>query len=644
MTLFKQMALAVSLLIVTILASVMYINYQSAKSNMLAALYETTVNNISTLSSKLNVTEDNPALLQSVIDSEFDSGYYELIDFTSNNSNFHYRQVDHSSVEGVPLWFIDLTDIRINPISADVTNGWNIIGEVKVAGDTAIVYESLYKLFTNLLYIFSISVSVALLVLYVLLYFVLKPLKYIRHQAESILHNEFLIQNNIPYTTEFREVVKGMNAMVKKVEQIFNEANAAATRNRELLYNDPITKLFNRRYLMLKLPELIKLECRVDGGSVLLIALSGAEILNTNLGRKRADEFFLSLAMIFKDVAKKYDDSLLSRVNGTEFTLILPNCETQEVEDVVKQINRGLTLLLTKNELNHNEVYINMGIYRYNSSTDVGGLLTRADNALTLAKTKQDENTHIYQEQENKNALGKEQWRSIITESINKKYFSLKFYTAMNIQTKVIEHKLMTFTIDGGKDKCYFYGDFIAPAINLGLVSKIYTVALKELLTSEHTQLDNSVCSVRLSNEFIKDPLALRELASLLSSYAKTLKFKLIFELSDNICMHNTPAVRLFVELFKKHSLDFGINSFTGEASDFNYLKELNPVFIKADTEFLLDQPQEIMSNLQVIMGSLGIDLIATYTRTKEEVQALSAININKVQGPVTDIDTDKIR
>jgi len=50
MTLFKQMALAVSLIIVTILGAVMVINYQSARHDMIDSLYETTVNNISSLS------------------------------------------------------------------------------------------------------------------------------------------------------------------------------------------------------------------------------------------------------------------------------------------------------------------------------------------------------------------------------------------------------------------------------------------------------------------------------------------------------------------------------------------------------------------------------------------------------------------
>ncbi len=74
MTLFKQMALAVSFIIIVMLGAVMAINYHSAKQDMIQSLYETTVNNISTLTNRLADASDDPALLVTTIDAEFDSG------------------------------------------------------------------------------------------------------------------------------------------------------------------------------------------------------------------------------------------------------------------------------------------------------------------------------------------------------------------------------------------------------------------------------------------------------------------------------------------------------------------------------------------------------------------------------------------
>ena len=637
MTLFKQMALAISFIIIIILGAVMVINYNSARQDMIQSLYETTVNNISTLANKLADASDNPALLVSTIDAEFDSGYYKKIDFVSNDGKTDYLQIDNDPVLNVPLWFVNFTSIELESVSADVSSGWNIVGVVSVEGDTGIVYTALYKMFIKLLYLFVASVMVALIIMSIILRFVLKPLYRVQHQAEAILRNEFVIQTKIPFTTEFKDVVFGMNAMVKKVEDIFNKGNEAAQRNKELLYNDSTTKLFNRRYLMLKIPELIKLENKAHGGTIIFIALIGAEFINQTLGRQKADAMFLDIANSFHDASKDYQDRVIARVNGTEFTLMIPNCEAKQANEIADKINEIFNELLQVNNLHSEEVKIDLGLYKYKPNVTIGDLLTRADNALSHAKADDVGNIYLYEEKDDENAMGKEQWREVIEDSIDNNYFSLKFWPTLNAKTKTVDHKVMTFTIDGGDDKKFFYGDFIAPAINLGLVSKMYIVTLRDLITQRHAELDGSVCSIRLSNEFIKDSKSFIELSSLFEKHARTLKFKLSFEVTDSFAIHNTAAVKSFVYLFAKYGFNFGINSFTGESSNYAYLKELNPKFIKADSSFLLDQSHDSMSALQVITDSLGIEIIATFVKTTDELKELQSMHINSVQGPVTD-------
>jgi len=637
MTLFKQMALVVSFIIITMLSGVMYINYESAKKDMITTLYETTVNNISTLTNNLADAGNDTVLLSTIIDSEFDGGYFKLISFTSNDGAFTYKQEDRDKIEGVPSWFIKYTDIEVETITADVSSGWSIIGEVKVAGDTNIVYKSLYKMFIKLLYLFLVFVVLSLITLSIMLHFILKPLKLIQKQAESILNNEFVIQENEPYTTEFKEVVKGMNAMVKRVEDIFIKGNDAAQRNSELLYNDPVTKLFNRRYLMLKLPDLIKLENKTEGGTTLFIAFSSVELISKTIGNRDTDKILISFGESLKELSQKFEECVIARVNSTEFILILPDCESDEASAIATIINENFSKLSQKYRLDSDTIFINIGLYRYKPSVSLGDLLTRSDSALSNAKADETRNTYLYEEKDDENAMGKEQWRSIIEDAISKKYFGLKFYPTLNTKTKKVQHKVMTFSIDDGADKYYFYGDFIAAAINLGLISKMYIIALSKLITSQQKELDGTLCSIRLSNEFIKDPSAFNDLSSLFNRYAKDLKFKLYFEVSDSFAVHNTLRVKSIVELFNQHGFDFGINSFTGESNNYAYLKELNPAFIKADSSFLLDQSQDSMSALQIVTDSLGIEIIASGVCNEDELKKLNQMNINIVQGPVTD-------
>jgi len=88
----------------------------------------------------------------------------------------------------------------------------------------------------------------------------------------------------------------------------------------------------------------------------------------------------------------------------------------------------------------------------------------------------------------------------VLEESIEKNYFSLKFWPTIDVITNKTIHQVMSFIIADKEDKKFYYGDFIASAITLGLVGKMYVVVLKDLLTTKHAEFSGSICSIRLSH------------------------------------------------------------------------------------------------------------------------------------------------
>ena len=636
MTLFRQIAITVSMIIIILLSSVMYINYQSTKTDLLETLYQTTVNNISTLSSKIADASEDDAIISSTIDSEFDSGYYSKILFQSNTSKFTYLQVDDKKPSNIPSWFIEFTSLELQPVSTSVTAGWNIIGKITVVGDKNIAYNSLYKVFVNLMYLFFLFVSVTLAILYIIIHFILKPLKGIQNQAESIVKNEFVIQDKVPFTSEFQDVVKAMNTMVKKVEYIFNQSAKTTKENKKLLYIDPVTKLYNRRYLMLKLLDTVKLENKIGGGSAILITLDGAEILNTKLGRQKADEAFLELSNLFIESTQHIDHEIISRMNATEFMLILPNCEENQAKSIIDKINESFNILLDNHNLNAQDIFINIATFRYASNILIKDLLTYLDHALDIAKSKEDSNVHVYENKQNEHILQKEQWRTIIDQTIKNNSFVLKTWKCINPQNKSINHNVITFTIENdGKE--YMYGDFMPATISFDLVSSMYCMVLDNILSDKKLQEDNTAVTFRLSSEFINNNESLDNLEEIFAKFKNNSTMKLIFEVHNIIAIKNTKTLVKFVKLFEKYNYNFSINSFTNESNDFEYLKELKPIYLKSDCKFLFDQPQASINSINTLANTLGIKIIATYVKEVEEISTLSQIDIYDIQGPVTD-------
>ncbi len=636
MTLFKQLALVVSMIIIVMLGAVMYINYTSAKQDMIDSLYQSTVNNISTLSSKIADAKGHEALTITTIDAEFDAGYYMLIEFTSNDGLFHYKQIDDNVVEGVPPWFMKYTDIKVVKVTSDVSLGWEMFGEVTVMGDIGVVYKALYKMFVKLLYLFVISVLIALIVLSILLHFVLKPLKLIQNQAEAILKNEFVIQKKEPYTTEFKGVVNGMNSMVKKVEDIFNKANEVAIRNRELLYTDPVTTLFNRRYLMLKLPDLLNQNNKINGGTVLFIGLSSIEVLNQFISRRHTNNLIIAFTKTLDKVTKKFDDRLICRLNETEFLLVVPECEADQASDMQRRINRSFLNLLSTNKMNEDNVNINIGLYRYNSGVSIADLLTRSDTALSNAIADETSSAYLYEEKDAQNTLAKEQWRSIIENAIKESSFNFESLDVVNTKTDTLVHESLTYNIYGEDAKEYLYKDFIAPIINLGHSVSMHMAVLKELI-SKQRKFAGKNCTLKLPNDFFRDEGALELLENLLHQYQGENNINLSFEITDNFVIKNLQLVKSFINIFDKYGYGFGIHSFSGESSDYAYLKELHPSFIKADSAFLLDQSRESMNTLLLITDSLGIEVIATLITNKKHIDDLKLLHIENIQGNKVD-------
>ena len=657
MTLFKQMAIALSMLILIILASVMILNYQIAKKDMVESLYQMTVNNISSLSTTLernanksaimksiisgepadkNFAQDKtPAIVKSIIDSAFDSGYYKLIEFQTDT--YLYRQVDTDKIEGVPEWFIALSHIKIDPITTEVSHNWTTIGKLTVLGDVTLTYQSLYALFLNLIYLFITISIISLVLLGIMLHFMLKSLKKVKYQAEAILDNRFIIEEKLPYTVEFREVSSAMNSMVRKVEEIFNQAAESAKRNKELQYKDPVTKLFNRRYLMIKLPELITLEGRTEGGSIMLMALEGAQHINQILGRQKADTLFFKFAQILKDASIIHDDSIQARVNGTEFIIVLPNAEKDEALNIAQSISEKFTQLLDKNSVPQTQSALNIGIYRYHTDVNVGDLLTRVDTALLRAKSDEHSNINLYEDINEQSSLAKTEWRHLFEQSIKSSNFSFAFYPIKDLQTDAILHNLISFEIFTKENKSYSYNSLIAPAINLGMTSELYLGVLEALFTKYNSQLKLGHYSLKLPKEFLEDEHTFDKLSHLLSSYAKKVHFNLCFEVTDSFTSHKTATILGYIDLFKKYGFSLGIHSYTASANDFSYLKEIHPKFIKADTQFLLDQSQDAINNLQVITNSLGIEIIATNVKNHEDKIMLQKYNISQFQEAIVD-------
>lgn len=635
MTLFKQLALIISFFMTTILIAVFTINLQATKTSVTEALYEDAKNTASSLSLSLGTANGDEDIMSTMIDANFDSGHYTNISLYDINNTLIYER-NSEILTNVPNWFLNLIHIEIPYASAQVSSGWSPIGILTVESDSGYAYAQLFDTFQNFLLLFSGLAVVGLLLIAFFLRLVLKSLDNVKNQATAILDNEFIILKDIPKTIEFKEIVLTMNATVKKVQEIFEKANEALARNQELLYKDPTTHLYNRRYLMLNIENLTKEDNENDGGAIMLAAFKGAEILNKTLGRQKTDQLFLEVANIFQEYTKEYDQRIIARINGTEFTLLLPNAKTSASKNIAEQLTSSIKATINNLNIDTKKVGVNIGVCRYTKDMKISTIFTKADYALSQTNLYPIGNAQLF-EAKNSVAMGKEEWRGKIEDAIEQDYFALTFWPVYNDNSKKVVQKVMTFSMQDDESNNFAYGNFIAPAITLRLIDDIYIHILEKLFQSSHVEIAKKECSIRIPPEFMKISNSYIDMEELFKTYASNSKMQLTFEISNNIVLQNIELVRSYVALFKQFGFRFGINSFNGASGDYSYLKLLNPNFIKADSAFLLDQTKESMMAIQVVTEALGIEVIATGVKTQEEFSSLKELDIYTIQGPLAE-------
>ena len=636
MTLFKQIAIMLSIFLVIILTTVLTLNFQSANTSVQDRLYEDAKNTASSLSLSLGSANGDISMMSTMINANFDSGTYLYISLVDVDDELLYERKAESEFSEVPSWFLDNVTIEAPVASANVSAGWSQVGILNVQSDVVYAYKQLYTILINLLVSFSVITFIALTLLYLILAAILKPLKEVQRQAEAVGRNEFILQKTIPNTKEFKDVVLGMNNMVSKVKTMFDKGNEELKRQKELEYIDPTTKLRNRKYLIDKLPEFLKIDATSKGGINIMTSLSGLIEANEQIGHRDVDNLFIDIANIFRSQSTEYPESIIARMNGTEFSIFLPDCPSIGGLSIAENISKAVAKAIASYELDTEIVFIALGVYEYNYKQNIGQLLSGSDNALAQAKFK-DYKIHLDKSQEDKESMGKDDWRSIINKALETNNFRFASWTAVDSKAKKVAHHALSLTLQDD-DKTYYYGQFMASANQIGLSSKIYQNVMKMMFTSPDTKLRGSVCSLRLSFEYLDMRETFVELSELLTMYAHKLPLKLIVEIPDKMFRQNSTQINEYKTLFERYNIDMGVYEFIGESVDYQYLQDLRPVYIKGETSYFLTQSDQALSALRLITDTVGISLIATGVMDLETLEQLEAKDVHIIQGRATEM------
>jgi diguanylate cyclase (GGDEF)-like protein len=176
------------------------------------------------------------------------------------------------------------------------------------------------------------------------------------------------------------EILRSQISAAIQGAKIFEELN-------RLAITDPLTQLFNRRYIEEELRKEIERSKRYSRPlSVMVLDLDNFKIINDILGHQYGDEVLKKIGENLKKSCRKVDT--VGRFGGDEFVIILPETNLEKSIKVANKIIKNLEKMEIKFPKGE-KIYISIsiGIASYpETSKDPEKILSLADSAMYNAK------------------------------------------------------------------------------------------------------------------------------------------------------------------------------------------------------------------------------------------------------------------
>jgi diguanylate cyclase (GGDEF)-like protein/PAS domain S-box-containing protein len=197
--------------------------------------------------------------------------------------------------------------------------------------------------------------------------------------VEALIGLSSDITSQVALETELRLANAELNARIDEVEALRAELEESAIR-------DPLTQLFNRRYL----DEFVKKEwARAERNkqpiSVALLDLDFFKRVNDQFGHAAGDCVLEHFSQLLSSVARKTD--IACRFGGEEFVLLMPGAPLEVAVARAEQLRRGFAELTTHFEGNAISTTVSVGVACYpRDANTFEQLIAIADKALYQAK------------------------------------------------------------------------------------------------------------------------------------------------------------------------------------------------------------------------------------------------------------------
>jgi diguanylate cyclase (GGDEF)-like protein len=637
MSLFKQLLLAICLFLVIAFSGSFMVSLESSRSQYVNQLRSHAQDAATALALSLTPNIDDPAMVELMVSSIFDSGYYASIKVIDMGSNAVLVE-RHAEPDpgGVPAWFIHLIGLEAAGGDAIVSRGWQQAARVEVISHPMFALGKLWQSALGSLGWLLLCGAGSAALGALLLRRQLRPLDAMVEQSHAIARREFHSLPE-PRTPELRRVVQAMNQMVEKLKALFSEQAERSERLRAESYQDSLTGLSNRRYFEMQLNARVSNMEEARAGYLLLLRVQGLAGLNARLGGQRTDQLLQAVGEQLRRTCATFPETndLISRSRGGEFAVLAPGMVHEDAVQLAQDLEAALQSLYETGASDISPVAC-IGLAPFSPGDAPQVLLRLADEALARAEN-QPMSGWVCLEQGAAAVAGDSQheWHKRLDEAFVKGRFELFFQPVVQTQApqRVLHYKVISRLLDE-QGEALPAGRFLPWLERFGWMARLDLLVLEKALA--HLRSYGPVLALNLSATTLAEPKALERVYELLSQNT-ALGARLILEIGEEQ-LPKQAALEQLTRRLRKLGFGLALQRFGGRFSMIGNLAHLGLAYLKIDGSYIrnIDQEQHkrlFIEAIQRAAHSIDLPLIAERVETEGERQVLQGLGIEGFQG-----------
>lgn len=590
------------------------------------------------LSASAPVVEQDRALVVALVNAMFHRGDYLSIRVEDLQGRDWVERIAELDVDGVPAWFRRLAPLSPPQRDATVLSGWRQVGRVVVTSHPGLAYRQLWQSAIATLQLFGAGALSALLIGWLGVRLILRPLARVETQAAAICERRFPVLDQLPFTLELKRVVEAMNRLSQRVSRMLADAEQLATTLRQQAYQDPVTGLANRRQFMDVLAHRVADRQQMVQGGLLLLQLNGFKAFNQTRGYPEGDRLLAATGAAIAVALEGEPHATLAHLSGADFAVLLENADAAQVAKLGEAVTASVAKLAGHFALASADV-AHLGGELY-SGQPASALLAGADMALRTAQ-RQGANAAVIGAPGSPSGRvrGASEWRELIEAALVGRRFTLLRQPVIAARDQTLLHHEVFLRLPDPQHP----GQDIAAAVFMplaeanGLAPQIDRAVIEAVVVGIEAGTYPGRVAVNLSPTSLATPGMLDWFATTLARHAAAAG-RLVLEVPEYGAAAAGGGLGAWIERLAPLGVGFALDHFGKGFSAFSYLRGLAVDYLKVDGSFvhgIAGHPDNrfFLRAVAEIAHGLDMQVVAESVESERDWQTVVGLGIDAGRG-----------